>query len=174
MSKIQTNLPVDRERTVWSLFHRVSPGKWIALYFVARATSFATGCSDPHAAGTLGNKCIQSCNDPHCDQGLLCKESSYDQVSGGVCITAPADSGSNPGPYFDAACELASSPECEESEAAFSCPAGNTSSLPNAVCRLVQESIFCCETFPSGSAPSDASSESSSDPNDASSDASAE
>jgi len=84
MSKIQPDLPTDRERTLWSVFHRVSPGKWIALYFVARATSFATGCSDPHAAGTLGNKCIQSCDSPHCDEGLSCKESSYDAVSDGV------------------------------------------------------------------------------------------
>ncbi len=138
-----------REYEVSSLFHRVSPGKWIALVFLWRAMSFATGCSSGPADGTLGGKCKDDgCNTMTCTDGSVCNDARD------ICVAATpggdAPSGSTiPDPYAGATCTLGTSTLCFANEVAVYCPTDVSSSFDQTgyVCRYLlptTEPTLCC------------------------------
>jgi hypothetical protein len=155
-----------RERTLSLFAHRVSPGRWLALIFVARAASFATGCSsNQHAAGTSGGACLQSCNDKeYCnDDTLVCDSAS------GLCVT-------NPNPPGDlAGCVQIDSPLCDTGEFALQCI--GDSGISNECTYATSDNVgatYCCLLGPvdgdsgidTGLTGDDANGEASSDASD--------
>ena len=129
----------QREPKLWSVFHRVSPAKWLALIFVARAMSFATGCSSQPAAGTLGGKCLQGCEHDTCNDGSVCDEGMD------LCVAASGD-GRGPG----ACTEAFVSPLCDANGQAFLCNDPASSEDPKCVVVATTDTTttFCCEYGP--------------------------
>jgi hypothetical protein len=144
---------MSREHELSSLFHRVSPGKWMALYLIARATSFATGCSDSHPAGSLGAKCITSCNEGHCDDGLVCQpadDDPDDAVCGAPTPDLPSSTGGDMGNVDDDNCggpEI--SPLCPAGVPAYECAKPLSTLGPCTYASSTSYSTtYCCQYGP--------------------------
>jgi hypothetical protein len=133
------DLATQRERGVSSLFHRVSPGKWLALIFFARVGWMATGCSSGPAAGTLGGKCVEGCENATCNDGSVCDEAMD------LCVATSGD-GQGPG----ACSEAYYSSLCDSNGQAFLCndPASSEDPRCAIVATTDATTTFCCEFGP--------------------------
>ena len=123
-----------REPGLSSLFHRVSPGKWIGLLLIVRALHLATGCetspSGPCDESCSGRTCRadEYCEDNTCHQSL--GSPVYEAGPASICDPAAPEDPSRP-------------PLCTPDEEELFCFYGQ--SLPlGATCREPEENFFCC------------------------------
>ncbi len=110
------DLEAQRERGLSSLFHRVSPGTWLAAFLFARVALMGTGCNTGPADGSNGGKCADGC-DQHCYDGTVCDAKSD------TCIDdQPTSGGGSTSTTYDA------TPTCTY-DTTIACDAGETSAM---------------------------------------------
>jgi hypothetical protein len=133
-----------REHRLSSSFHRVSPGKWVGLFMLLRAASFATGCGSKPPDGTNGGNCHESCTGRGCDQGLTCNGSS-NECEPDLSSTYPTQ---QPPP----SCTYYTSSGCDAGEIAVECSEGKTPSNSFTCSELAtvgyNGGIYCCNLKP--------------------------
>lgn len=135
---------VHREHAVSSLIHRVSPGKCLALVFMFRAMTWATGCSSGPADGTLGGKCKNDGCELTCTDGSVCDQSED------VCVsssdTSGGGSGSVPpvfGPLTPDGCTEGDYGDCNSDEVQLNCTVGYAPSAEYS-CQPPENQTYCC------------------------------
>lgn len=139
------------ERIPSSFIHRVSPGKWFALYLLLRMALLATACTNSGPAdGEVGGKCRSNGCTLECDTGAVCRgETCVASSSGGGGESYGGSSNGGTGCGF-----IGTSPHCNPDEMLVGCSTGSPQ-FAGYSCRAVNyddsQGAFCCAIACDGS-----------------------